>query len=191
MDRTRRRRIGPLLLTLRRRGECAPCVSPATLYRCIPTGRTANTRSVADFTRTKPPASVFTSVREAARDFTPDCRFESSTSGGNHEDRRHRRHRPDRLEDCRHSAPYRSRRMAPPITRRSLISRPPAEGQGSPALAVTAAEATASPNQRNVRPRRQQDIIWPKKRRVEQARRGSSRVITLESSAKPAIDQRR
>jgi hypothetical protein len=38
-------------------------LAPATLYRYIPAARTANTASVADFSETKPTASVFTFVR--------------------------------------------------------------------------------------------------------------------------------
>jgi hypothetical protein len=57
-------------------------------------------------------------------DFAAGRSFESSTSGGNDEDCRHRRHWPDRLEDRRHTAPGRVNANLP-RSRRYLDFRKP------------------------------------------------------------------
>jgi len=50
-------------------------VSPATLYRYTPAAGTANSPSVAEFSWTKPTASVFTSVRKSTEIFRQGCSF--------------------------------------------------------------------------------------------------------------------
>ena len=75
----------------------------------FPAARNVNTPRVAGLQLKQADRFVFTVARESIEILRQGCSVESSTSGVNHEDRRHRRHRPDRLEDRRHSAPGRPR----------------------------------------------------------------------------------